>query len=112
MFPAWFALSVAVAVPPVTAPAADGFVVLADDWARPRSGESVVALPSLREAVHAWLAADGASLVVVHPGGERGTLWGGEVRDWLVALGVAPSRIVLQPGGPRDDAVILRVEGQ
>ena len=112
MFAAWLVVSAAVAVPPVTPPTTvDGFVVLADDWARPRSGESVTAMPSLRAAVHAWLAAgDGARLVVRHPGGERGSLWGGEVRDWLVALGVQPGRIVLEPGGARDDAVVLVVE--
>ena len=112
MLAAWLVAAAAIAaVPPVTPPATDGFVVLADDWARPRSGESVVALPSLRAAVQAWIdAGDGAVIEVRYPGGERGSLWGGEIRDWLVALGVAPDRVSLRPGGARDDAVILHVE--
>lgn len=92
------------------APPADGFVLLADDWARPRTGASVAAMPALRAAVAAWHAAPGARLAIVHPGGETGGLWGREVRDWLVALGLAPADLVLRPGGPREDAVLLRLE--
>jgi hypothetical protein len=95
--------------PTLAAIPAEEFVVLADDWARPRSGEVVVAQPAIRQAVNAWGGDASAQIHVVYPGGERGTLWGREVHDWLVALGVSPRHIVLQPGGPRDDAVILRV---
>lgn len=110
MLPTLFVL-LAVAAPPITIPSADdAHVLLADDWARPRTGEAVVALPAPRAAVRAWHHAHDASLVIAHPGGERGSLWGAEVRDWLVALGVEPSRILLRPGGPRDDAVVLSVE--
>ena len=50
-----------------------------------------------------------AVIRIVHPGGERGSLWGREVHDWLVALGVPPARLAILAGGPRDDAVLLRV---
>ncbi|MCA1798605.1 MAG: hypothetical protein LC632_03855 [Xanthomonadaceae bacterium] len=105
-------LTLALATPaPVAIEAkADEFVVPADDWARPRSGERVAALPSVRAAVNAWLDADGVRLVVLHPGGETGALWGAEMRDWLVALGVAPTELALRAGSPRDDAVVLRLE--
>lgn len=86
------------------------FVVPADDWARPRNGARVAELPSLRAAVSAWRADETATLVIIHPGGEAGALWGSEVRDWLVALGFAPARLALRPGSMRDDAVVLRLE--
>ena len=105
MISAWL-LSLA---PTFTAVPLDEFVVLADDWARPRSGEMVVAQPALREAVAAWGDDTTTQILIVYPGGEQGALWGREVHDWLVALGVAPANLQLRPGGPRDDAVILRI---
>ena len=87
----------------------DEFVLLADDWARPRTGASVVEMPALNAAVAAWKSDQASTLTIVHPGGEQGSLWGREVRDWLVALGLPPSRLALRPGGPRDDAVLLRL---
>lgn len=92
-------------------PPAREFVLSADDWARPRSGERVIELPAVRDAVRAWLAAPGAILVVSHPGGERGLLWASELHDWLVALGIPGERIELRPGSPREDAVLLWVDG-
>lgn len=105
-------LTVALATPTPLAPAPEAaeFVVPADDWARPRSGERVVALPSVRAAVNAWSAAEDTQLVIVHPGGEAGALWGAEIRDWLVALGIAPAELALRAGSPRDDAIVLRLE--
>ena len=101
------ATAVPITVPPP--PVVDGFVLLADDWARPRTGASVVALPAVRAAVDTWRRDERAVIQIVHPGGERGSLWGREVRDWLVALGIPPAHLAILPGGPRDDAVLLRV---
>lgn len=91
--------------------ASDGdYLVSADDWARPRTGERVLSMPSMTRAVRAWMDAPGQRLTVIHPGGEAGRLWGHEVRDWLVSLGVAPGALVVRAGSPRDDAVVLRLE--
>ncbi len=87
-----------------------GFLLLADDWARPRTGERVASMPPVRQVVGLWLSAQERLLVIEHPGGESGLLWGVEVRDWLVALGIPAESIVLQAQGVRDDAVRLRVE--
>lgn len=103
-------LSLAVASPVAGVHGVDEFVVPADEWARPRSGARVSALPALRAAVGAWLELPGTRLAIVHPGGESGALWGTEVRDWLIALGVAPSDVALRPGSPRDDAIMVRLE--
>lgn len=88
------------------------YVLLADDWARPRSGDRVAEMPAMRAAVAAWLEQPESTIFVVHPGGEAGSLWGAEVRDWLVALGVEPDHVALRPGGPRDDAILLRFDGR
>lgn len=88
---------------------ADEYLVLADDWARPRNGERVVSMPSISRAVRAWMDEPGRQLLVIHPGGEAGGLWGGEMRDWLVSLGVTPDAIAVRPGSPRDDAIVLRL---
>lgn len=103
-----FALA-ATDTPPGGTASAHEFVLLADDWARPRTGERVASMPALRAAVSAWLDATDATLLVVHPGGERGSLWGAEVRDWLIALGMAPDQVLLRAGAARDDAVVLRL---
>lgn len=96
--------SLATAAPP------RDFLLSADEWARPRSGERVVALESVHDAVAVWLSRDDSNLVIFYPGGETGSLWASELRDWLVALGLPMDRIELRPGSPRDDAILLQVD--
>jgi hypothetical protein len=45
--------------------------------------------------------------VIRYPGGDAGNAWAEAVRDWLVALGVASKRIVLEPGSSSPDALTL-----
>jgi hypothetical protein len=76
---------------------ADGpFILDAAEWARPRSGEAVAAMPTVREAVHIWSQTPSAALAIRHPRGEAGVLWAEELRDWLVALGVPSAGIDLR----------------
>ena len=95
-----------------TAHAADGpWIVDAEFWAAPRSGETVVAEPAVRAAVDTLLFREESSrLVIRHPGGETGQLWAQELRGWLVALGIPSARIQTEPGGVRDDQLPLTVE--
>ena len=78
-------------------------------WARPRSGKSVIALPPVREAVHDLLNQPGRQLAIRYPGGEEGSLWAEEVRDWLVALGLEPQLLLMQPGLAHEDRIELQV---
>jgi hypothetical protein len=78
-------------------------------WARPRSGQSVAVLPPVRAAVHDLLNQPGSQLAIRYPGGEEGGLWAEEVRDWLVALGLEPRLLLMQPGLARDDRIELQV---
>lgn len=84
-------------------------VIRAEEWARPRSAERILEMTPVRNAMHEWRKAEDAGLVVLYAGGEEGSIWAGELRDWLVALGVASDRIELRPGAPSESMVVLRV---
>ncbi len=73
------------------------WVIEAIDWARPRHGEWLVQEPALAEAMDA-LQRHGGSLEIRYPGGDSGSLWAGELRAWLVALGLASEQIQLRLG--------------
>lgn len=73
--------------------AEDGWRLDAADWARPRSGSTVVGMAPLPDVVRAWSAADGMDIAILHAGGEEGELRARELRDWLIALGVPGNRI-------------------
>ena len=91
------------------APGSKVYTLDATLWARPRSGEAVVTLPPVRGAVHELLSQPGSYLAIRYPGGEEGSLWAEEVRDWLVALGLEPQLLLMQPGLAHDDRVELQV---
>ncbi len=82
----------------------------AEQWARPRSGTSLVAMAPLGEVVQSLQADEGRALVIGYPGGEEGSLWAYELRSWLVALGIPSRRIQLQSGSQERDALDLRIE--
>lgn len=84
----------------------------ADDWARPRSGESLVQNPALKDTVREYLGQSsqtGRRIVIRHPPGEEGVLWAEELRAWLVALGVPSTDIAVDSGSTRVDAIELAV---
>ncbi len=85
-------------------------VLTAADWSRPRSGEAVLELAPVRAAVQDWMAHPERHLVVTYAGGESGSLWAAELKDWLVSLGVATGHIELRPGGTDPDSIVLSVE--
>ena len=87
-------------------------VITAHDWARPRSGESLVQMPALKHTVREYLGEDDRRerrIVVRHPRGEEGVLWAEELRGWLVALGIPSEDIVVSPASTRVDAIELAV---
>lgn len=86
----------------------DGWRLDASDWARPRSGATLVGMAPLPEVIRAWSATDGKNITILHAGGEEGELWARELRDWLVALGVPGDRVRLEIG--RAGPASLRLE--
>lgn len=83
--------------------------VTADEWAQPRSGETLLRHPALLEAVQRLRADDSALLEIRYPGGDSGSLWARELQAWLVALGIESSRIRLVPGSDATDQLQLRI---
>ena len=95
-------------------------VITAEDWARPRSGESLVRMPALKRTVRDYLNQKGNQkgslndqrgqrIFIRHPRGEEGVLWAEELRGWLVALGIPSADIALNPESSRIDAIELAV---
>lgn len=112
-------LLVALVTAPVSA-SESVHVITADDWARPRSGDSLVQMPALRQTVREYLerrSEGGASgvtggdtrIVIRHPRGEEGVLWAEELRGWLVALGIPSDDVAVSPESTRMDALELAV---
>lgn len=74
------------------------FTLSADAWARPRSGEMIPELEPVRAAVSYWARGADAIVIIRHPGEDSGELWGAELRDWLISLGVPSDYIRLVSG--------------
>jgi hypothetical protein len=92
-------------------PEARTFSLSLDDWARPRSGETLVGFQALRDMAAIWSAGGGkATIEIRYPGGDEGGLWAGELADWLVALGIPSNRIQLTPGNARVDRIDLLIQ--
>lgn len=89
-------------------------ILAADEWARPRTGESLVQMPALKRTVRDYLVQNdqsGRRIVIRHPRGEEGVLWAEELRGWLVALGIPSADIEVSPESTRIDAIELAVIG-
>ena len=65
-------------------------------WDRPRSGQAVLAVAAVREAMAALAASPAAQLLIRHPAGVDGTLQAEELRTWFIAHAIAPGRVVLR----------------
>ncbi|MGU9956956.1 MAG: hypothetical protein ACNYPI_04755 [Arenicellales bacterium WSBS_2016_MAG_OTU3] len=84
-------------------------LLTARDWPQYRSGLAVLDLPPLRKMMKVYLANDNALISVRYPGGDAGSAWAGELREWLVSLGVPLGDIELLPGSRARDALTLEV---
>jgi hypothetical protein len=84
--------------------------ISADEWARPHGGASLATNAGLREVIQGFREKAGREIVIRYHGGDAGQLWAEELRDWLVAMGVPSSAIVLVAGGTDGAAVIVTLE--
>ena len=80
----------------VSSAAAQTFVVPPELWDRPRGGRALLEHPVVKQAVAAWLAQPDARIVVHHGAGQESLHAAAELRSWLAALAVEPSRIALR----------------
>lgn len=85
------------------------FTLSADAWARPRSGEMVPELGPVRAAVSYWDRVADGIVIIRHPGEDSGELWGAELRDWLISLGVPSDYIRLVSGTQSADEINIVV---
>ena len=85
------------------------FTLSADEWARPRSGDIIPEMESVRAAVSYWGRGVEALVIIRHPGEDSGELWAAELRDWLISLGVPSDYIRLVPGTQAADEIRLVV---
>ena len=74
------------------------FSLNAEDWARPRAGEVIPEMESVRLAVNYWEGLGGGAMLLSYPGEDSGELWASELRDWLISLGIPSDHISLSPG--------------
>ena len=85
------------------------WVLSADEWARPRDGQSVARMKPLPELITSWSSEKGQRLLIRYPGGEEGLLWAHELRSWLVALGVPMEDQELVAGSHQSDRIELEL---
>jgi hypothetical protein len=84
-------------------------VIHAEEWAHPRSGETLVQMPALKFAVSVYLQNPGLKLLIHHPLEEEGLLWGEELRTWLIALGIVDDDVQLIPSDVSGDRLEIHV---
>ena len=77
---------------------ADTYILTAEMWARPRSGQAVLNMPPVRNVVTKLLKARNHHLLIRYPGGDEGSIWAEELQSWLIALGIEPALIEKRPG--------------
>jgi hypothetical protein len=84
-------------VPPVSAHVRERFSFPRSEWVGVRRARRVILWPAVRKAVAAWIEAPGDHLVLAYPVGPGGRLWAAQLADWLVALGIPRTHLVLRP---------------
>ncbi|MDH3670163.1 MAG: hypothetical protein OES46_03255 [Gammaproteobacteria bacterium] len=86
---------------------AESVMITADQWASPRSGESITRFERLNKLVQALDQSPDNQILIRYAEGETGTLWAEELRSWLVSLGIPSGRIVLNADLGQSDTIIV-----
>ena len=80
------------------------------DWPQRRSADAVLELGLVRAVLSVFSEEESQNIIVRHPGGDGGSAWALEFREWLVALGVPSRYIILEPGSGAIDQLLILVE--
>lgn len=83
------------------------YVVTQQQWSVPKKAESILTIPALHAVMNVLSKQNGKNLLVRYPGGDVGVLWATELKAWLVALGLASTRIELQSGSANENELWL-----
>ncbi len=94
----------------VLQPAAAAELLTRADWPAVRSGTAVVRIPALQRVMRQFEGMQQGVIVIRYPGGDRGNEWAVELRDWLVALGIASNQMLLEPGSGFPDTMVIHVK--
>lgn len=97
---------------PLSSQAAETVTITAEQWARPRTAEAVLAFPGLGPLLEEFERAPDSRIVIRHGGDDEAVLWAEELRSWLVALGVPAARIRLQADLATAEHVLLDARGR
>lgn len=89
---------------------AESIEITADQWARPRSGDRLVASRSLSVVAQKFDENPQGMIVIKHAGGDEGLLWAEEMRGWFIALGIPGRSIQLRSGLQTRDRLVVKAE--
>ncbi|HEY9200304.1 MAG TPA: hypothetical protein VIQ81_01795 [Gammaproteobacteria bacterium] len=90
----------------------DSVQLRGETWELSRHGEKLIKNAELSALVQAWSKHSDAQLEIRYPGGEEGELWSGELKGWLVSLGVPSTAIQTLPGSEAADIINIQlIEG-
>lgn len=105
----YLVLLLSLIVSPAAVAADSPLILSASEWAIPRSGDSVLHMAAVSQAMRRLDAQSGSRLVIRYPGGDEGSLWANELQAWLVSLGLASKRIERIPGSGDPQRIELSV---
>ncbi len=88
-------------------PAAAAELLTRADWPAVRSGTAIVRIPALQRVMRKFESMKQGIIVIRYPGGDRGNAWALELRNWLVALGIASNQVLLEPGSGFPDTMVI-----
>lgn len=86
------------AAAPIASAAAWEATVALDEWRSHAAGGRVLELDVVAELLGRFEEREGTVLTIRHPGGDAGSRWGVEFRDYLVTYGVPSRYMELVPG--------------
>jgi len=81
-----------------SAPAQGEEILERGSWQPPETLTEAVQRPAFNALLSEYAGTANGRVEIAHGGGAEGSAWAGEVRDWLVAMGIPSSRIRLEPG--------------
>ncbi len=84
--------------------------LLHQDWPRTRTGRIVMAIPAIQAIRQQFEQTANSQIVIRYPGGDLGNAWAFDVRSWLIALGIASTDIVLEPGSDSANTLVFDLQ--
>lgn len=78
-------------------------------WSKPRSAATILADKGIRECVLPMLGKSNALLRLRHATDEDSQWRASDLRWWLIALGLEPDRVVLEPNAKATEPLVLEL---